>query len=187
MADASGSDRRGVTGGTTTGGTTAGGGTRPGVVPLIMQSWPAPGRVFRQLRGMPDRVLVVILMVAMLIFLVAQAPGHARAAQLDPSIPLAGRIAGAMFAVMFAMPLLCYLVAMLVAALSRLTPARITPENARLALFWALLAVSPAMLLSGLAEGLLGQGTALSLCRAAAGLGFLWIWFSGLWTLADRT
>ena len=40
---------------------------RTGIVPRIVQSWWAPGRVVRSLRGLPDRVLVVVLMAAMLL------------------------------------------------------------------------------------------------------------------------
>lgn len=151
-----------------------------GIVPRIVQSWWAPGRVVASLRGMPDRALIVILMAAMLMFWVAQMPEHARAAQIDPSIPLAGRMAGAAMAVLFMMPLLAYGVAAVVALISRLTPWPIGGCDSRLALFWALLAVVPAMLLAGLTAGLVGPGTALTLVRALAFLGFLVIWGAGL-------
>ncbi|SMO52945.1 hypothetical protein [Paracoccus laeviglucosivorans] len=151
-----------------------------GIVPRIVQSWWAPGRVVTSLRGIPDRALVVILMAAMLMFLVAQTPEHARAAHLDPSVPMAARMAGAATAVLFMMPLVAYALAALVAGLSRLTPWRIDPQASRLALFWALLAVAPAMLLAGLTAGLVGPGPALTLTRAVAGLGFLMIWGAGL-------
>lgn len=160
---------------------------RAGIVPLIVQSWRAPAKVFAGLRGMPDRALIMVLMVAMLIFLVAQAPGHARAAELDPSVPLSARMAGALFAVMFVMPLVFYVLASLVASLLRLLGRRITAENSRLALFWSLLAVSPAMLLAGMTAGLVGPGLALMLCQALAGLGFLYIWGAGLLTLSEKT
>lgn len=161
--------------------------SRAGIVPLMVQSWRAPARVFAGLRGMPDRALIMVLMVAMLIFLVAQAPGHARAAQLDPSVPLSARIAGALFAVMFVMPLIFYLLASLVSVMSRLFRRAITPENSRLALFWSLLTVSPAMLLAGMVAGLVGPGLGLILCQALAGLGFLYIWCAGLRTLSEKT
>ncbi len=157
-----------------------------GVLPRIVRSWWQPAPVLREMRGTPDRVLVVILMVAMLVFLIAQAPGHARAAALDPSIPLDARIGGAVLAVMFIMPVIAYAVAALVAALSRLTPRPVTPENSRLALFWALLAVSPAMLLAGMTAGFLGQGTALTITQSIAGLGFLFIWGAGLRAVAGH-
>ncbi|KGJ03720.1 hypothetical protein SAMN04487972_11744 [Paracoccus halophilus] len=159
---------------------------RAGIVPRILESWRAPGRVILSLRGMPDRVLIAVLMSAMLVFLIAQTPGHARAAQLDPSVPFQARIGGALMAVMFILPLLAYAVAAAVAGLSRLTPWPVAARDSRLALFWALLAVAPAMLLAGLVEGLMGAGAALSLTRALAGLGFVVIWGAGLRALAGQ-
>ena len=92
----------------------------------------------------------------------------------------------AMLAVMFMMPVLAYAMAAVAAGLSRLTPWRLTPEDSRLALFWALLAVAPAMLLAGLVAGLVGQGPGLTLARAVCGLGFLMIWGAGISALARR-
>lgn len=151
-----------------------------GIVPRILASWRRPGQVVAGLRGTPDRVLIALLMAAMLMFLIAQAPAHARAAHLDPSVPLQARLGGAILAVMFVMPLLAYALAALVAGLSRLTPWRLSGEDSRLALFWALLAVSPAMLLAGLTAGLVGPGLPLMLTHWLAGLGFLTIWGAGL-------
>ena len=130
--------------------------------------------------------MLAILMGAMLVFLIAQAPGHARYAAMDPSIPLGGRIAGAIMALFFLMPLAAYAVAAIVSVISRIGRRRIAPEASRLALFWALLAVSPAMLLSGLIEGFIGPGAALTVLRAISGLGFLFIWGAGLVSLAER-
>lgn len=158
-----------------------------GILPRVLQSWWAPRRVVRGLADMPDRALVAVLMAAMLIFLIAQTPGHARAAQLDPSVPLDARLGGALMAVMFLMPLLAYGVAALVSGLSRLTGRRLDPRHSRLALFWALLAVSPAMLLAGLVAGLIGPGPALAICQAVAGIGFLVIWGAGISALARAT
>ncbi|MTH78847.1 hypothetical protein [Paracoccus aestuariivivens] len=154
--------------------------TREGILPRIIESWWAPGRVVNTLRGLPDRALIAILMTAMLVFWIAQAPQHARDAQLDPSVPLQARMGGALLAVMFMLPLLAYALAALVQGLSRLTPWGLDGQQSRLALFWALLAVSPAMLLSGLVAGLIGPGTALMLTRVLAGLGFLVIWGAGI-------
>ncbi|WBU64650.1 hypothetical protein [Paracoccus aerodenitrificans] len=157
-----------------------------GIVPRIIASWRSPGRVVRELSPMGEGAMLAVLMGAMLVFLIAQAPGHARAAAHDPSVPLGGRIAGAIMAVMFLMPLLAYALASFVSLLAWLTPWRIEPAASRLALFWALLAIAPAMLLAGLAEGLIGEGAALSLTRLVAGLGFLFIWGAGIRTLATR-
>ena len=92
---------------------------------------------------------------------------------------------GAILAVLFVMPLLAYALAALVAALSRLTSKPVSGLESRLALFWALLAVSPAMLLAGLTAGLVGPGLPLALTHWLAGLGFLVIWGAGLRALAE--
>ncbi|AUH66473.1 hypothetical protein [Paracoccus zhejiangensis] len=157
-----------------------------GILPRVLQSWWAPRRVVRGMADMPDRAQLVVLMAAMLIFLLAQAPGHARAAALDPSVPLEARMGGALMAVMFLMPLIAYGVAALVGGMMRLTRWRIAPSHSRLALFWALLAVAPAMLLAGLVGGMIGSGPALSLVQTVAGIGFLMIWGAGIAALAVK-
>ena len=157
-----------------------------GIAPRVLASWRRPGRVVRGLSPMSEGAMLAVLMGAMLVFLIAQAPGHARAAALDPAVPMAGRMAGALTAVLLMMPLVAYVVASLVALASRLTRWRLAAEDSRLALFWALLAVAPAMLLSGLTEGFSGPGAALTLTRVVAGLGFLVIWGAGLRALAEK-
>lgn len=152
----------------------------------VLESWWAPRRVVRGLADMPDRVQLPVLMLAMLITLVAQTPGLSRAAQLDPSVPLDARIAGAAMGTMFMMPLIAYAVAALSGLLIRATPWRLEPRHARLALFWALLAAAPATLLAGLVAGLIGPSPALTLTRTVAGLGFLFIWGAGIAALARR-
>ena len=157
-----------------------------GIAPRVLASWRRPGRVVRGLSPMSEGAMLAVLMGAMLVFLIAQAPGHARAAALDPAVPMAGRMAGALTAVLLMMPLVAYVVASLVALASRLTRWRLAAEDSRLALFWALLAISPAMLLAGLVEGLIGPGPALAITRLIAGIGFLFIWGGGIRALARR-
>lgn len=135
---------------------------------------------------MPDSALLAVLMAAMLVLWIAQLPAHSRAAQLDPSIPLEARLGGAFLAVMFLMPVLCYLVASVVSILSKLTALRVSPLASRLALFWALLAVAPAMLFLGLVAGMIGQGAALEICQVLTGVAFLAIWGSGLRALSEK-
>lgn len=157
-----------------------------GIAPRVLASWRRPGQVVRGLSPMCEGAMLAVLMGAMLVFLIAQAPGHARAAALDPAVPMAGRMAGALTAVLLMMPLVAYVVASLVALASRLTRWRLAAEDSRLALFWALLAISPAMLLAGLVEGLIGPGPALTITRLIAGIGFLFIWGGGIRALARR-
>ncbi|AGT09113.1 hypothetical protein JCM7686_2032 [Paracoccus aminophilus JCM 7686] len=161
--------------------------SQSGILPRVVRSWWAPAKVVSELRGMPDRVALVVLMAAMLITFISQLPKHARDAALDPSIPLQARIGGALLAVMFIMPVLAYGLASLVAALSRVTARPVTAQNSRLALFWALLAVSPLMLLTGLTSGLVGPGPALTLVQVLAGFAFLFIWGAGLRAVAGKS
>lgn len=156
------------------------------MLPLILRSWWSPRRVVQELVDMPERIKLVVLMLAMLIFLVAQAPMHARAAQFDPSVPFEARMGGSLLAVMFLMPLIAYGIAGLVSVLSNVTPWPLEQGRSRLALFWALLAVAPAVLLAGLVAGLIGQGPALTLTRAFSGIGFLMIWGAGISALARQ-
>lgn len=135
---------------------------------------------------MPESGKLMVLMIAMLIFLIAQAPGNARAAQLDPTMPFDARMGGSLLAVMFLMPLIAYAVATLLAFLSVLTPWRLSHEDSRLALFWALMAVTPAVLLSGLVAGLIGPGLELTVTQVISGVGFIWIWGAGISVLARR-
>lgn len=148
-----------------------------------MQSWWAPRRVVRGLAGVPEGAKLAFLMVAMLIFLAAQAPLRAREAELDPSVPFDARMGASLIAVMFIMPLVAYGLAALVSALSG---KRLSGGDSRLALFWALLAVAPAMLLNGLVEGLIGPGPAQTLTRIVVGIGFVVIWGAGILALARR-
>lgn len=157
------------------------------MLPRVLKSWIAPRKIVRGLADMPERVKLVVLMAALLIFWIAQAPMNARLVQLDPSVPFEARMGGALLAVMFMMPLLAYGLAELLALLSRLTPWRVSSGQSRLALFWALLAVAPAMLLSGLVSGMVGPGPALSLVQAVTGIAFLMIWGAGVAALARTT
>lgn len=159
---------------------------RRGIASRVVESWWAPRRVVAGLRDMPDGALAAVLLAAMLIFWLAQAPLHARAAVLNPSIPLSARMGAAALGVVFLMPLVAYAVAALSDLALRLFRRDITARHARLALFWALLAIAPMMLLSGIVAGMIGPGPALTLTRMVAGVGFLVIWGTGLSALSVR-
>ncbi len=73
-----------------------------------------------------------------------------------------------------------YALALLAHGLARLVGGQGSAYGARLALFWALLAASPLILLHGLVAGFIGpgpglQGVGLIWCGV-----FLWFWLSGL-------
>lgn len=148
----------------------------------IMRSYRAPRAVVREKLARPpreDRALAV-LMGACLMSFVAQWPGHARDAHLDPGIPLDARLSGALMGTVFVLPILAYVLAGASHLALRPFGGRGTFYGARLALFWAMLAVAPLMLLNGLVRGLIGPGPEQALTGALAGLGFLAIWVAGL-------
>jgi hypothetical protein len=82
-------------------------------------------------------------------------------------------------ALIFIAPLLFYLLAGLTYLIARAFRASISAYGARLALFWALLASSPLVLLWGLTAGFIGPGLELSLVGIAWFAVFLWFWLAG--------
>ncbi|MYK32631.1 MAG: YIP1 family protein [Boseongicola sp. SB0670_bin_30] len=144
----------------------------------ILRTYRTPRSV--QVRRMTGRrreggLLAVALAACGLVF-VAQLPRLARESRLDPTIGLDARLAGAIFAWVVAMPLVLYVTALLLHILLRLVRWPATGYACRAALFWALLASTPAWLLSGLAAGLapgLAFG-ALSLVALVLFCTFLW-------------
>lgn len=148
----------------------------------IVASYRAPARVLRrQLANGPreDRALVVLMLGCLLMF-VAQWPRLSREAALDPAIPREALFGAALLGWVFIMPLVLYLVAALSHLGARLLGGQGSWFGARLALFWAVLAASPAWLLQGLVAGFLGKGAALNLVSIIAIGIFAAIWFSGL-------
>jgi hypothetical protein len=149
----------------------------------ILTTWRDPaGPVGRLLASPPreDRSLVMLIAACLLMYL-ARLPELARAAVIDPAISREARFGITFFVMMFMVPLLAYLLAggshLVMRALGRHGAA----SDARTALFWALLAVTPGVLMQGLAAGLAGSGSGV-----ARGLGlavfaaFVWFWVSGL-------
>jgi hypothetical protein len=148
----------------------------------ILATYRAPQGVVARLiaAGQREDRALAILMAAALVIFVAQWPVAARQAHFDPSIPVEGRLAGPLTAIVFVMPLLAYAVAGASHLVLRAFGARGSFWAARIALFWALLAVSPLMLLQGLVAGFVGPGPGLSVLGAAVFGVFLWFWIAGL-------
>ena len=126
----------------------------------ILRSYRSPGAVARERLAGPvreDRALAVLMGACLLAF-VAQWPVHARAAHLAPDVPLDARLAGALFGSLFLWPIVAYAVAGISHMVARLLGGRGSFYGARVALFWAMLAVTPLMLLNGLVRGMIGTG-----------------------------
>lgn len=153
-----------------------------GVAARILRTWRDPRGMMRghlAIGPREDRALAVLAGACLLAF-VAQWPGLARAAHLDPTVPLDARIGGALMASIFVLPLLVYALAGLSRLLLRAAGARIDGYAARIALFWSFLAVTPLMLLDGLVAGMIGPGVARTLTGLAVFAVFLFLWGAAL-------
>ena len=154
----------------------------------ILESYLRPRQVFRRKLegGMHEGRALATLIAACLLIFVAQWPGLARAAYVDPAIPLDARMGGALLGTLFLLPPIAYAVAALSHLVARAFGGTGSFFTARLALFWALLAVSPLMLLQGLVRGFIGSGPALTLMGLAVLAAFLMLWVTSLFESERR-
>lgn len=152
----------------------------------IAATYRGPGRVVSRIldgEAREDRVLYFLIAACGVIF-VAQAPYQAREAHLDETVPLQARLYWSAFLWIFIFPLVMYAIAALVWLVSRVMPAAPTGYEIRVALFWALLASTPIILLLGLMAGFVGPGPALQLIAILWCVVFAWFWIAG--TFAAR-
>ncbi|QBF31809.1 YIP1 family protein [Thalassococcus sp. S3] len=147
----------------------------------ITATYRGPGRVMNRLLSMgprEDRALAILMGGCVLVF-IAQLPRLSREAHLTGQ-ELNMLMGGALMAWIFVAPLLLYILAGLSHLVARLLGGQGDWYGARLALFWALLASSPLLLLHGVVAGFVGPGAA----QQGVGLGwlivFLWFWFACL-------
>jgi len=150
----------------------------------MLRAWRDPrGLILDKTASVREPLALATLMGACALMFVAEWPGLARQAQLDPAVPLDARIGGALLSVVFALPLALYVLAMLSHLVARAMGGQGSGFAARMALFQALLAAAPVALLYGLIDGLAGPGPAATLAGLLWGLGFLWLWLVMLWTV----
>lgn len=119
------------------------------------------------------------LLAAVIVIHIAQWPGMARAAFVQPDVPLSQRMFAAFLAVLAAVPVL-YGLAAVSHLVARALGGRGSYFAARIALFWALLATTPLMLFQGMVSAFSGPGPALDLTGFVVFAVFLWFWGSGL-------
>jgi hypothetical protein len=147
----------------------------------IVATYRGPGRVMARLLAAgprEDRALVTLIGGCLVMF-VAQWPRLARQSyQTGEDMQML--LAGALFGILFLMPLIMYALAWISRGVAWIFGGRTTGYGARLALFWALLAASPVLLLWGLVAGFIGPGLQLTLTGALWLIAFLWFWIAGL-------
>lgn len=148
----------------------------------IVASYRRPGAILRRRMGAPDkaeaRALVTCMLACFLIF-VAQWPRLSRESHLTGQ-DLDMLLGGALMGWIFIAPLLLYAAAGLSHFVARRIGGRASYTEARMALFWALLAAAPLWLLWGLVAGFAGPGPVLDAVGIAALLAFVLIWAAGL-------
>ena len=147
----------------------------------MVATYRGPHRVVARLLSMgqrEDRALAILMAGCGIVF-VAQWPRLAREAHLTGQ-ELNALLGGTLLAWLFIAPLLLYFIAFLSHILLRALGRKQTSYGARLALFWALLAAAPLILLHGLVAGFIGPGIGLNVIGLAWLLAFLWFWISGL-------
>lgn len=146
----------------------------------ILRSYRAPRSVVRDLlaRTRSEPRALSLLLAALIVIFVGQWPGLSRQAH-ETGQPMAGLALGTALALGATVPLFYGL-----AALGHLGAQLLGGQGgwygARIALFWALLAVAPLMLLQGLVAGFIGSGVQLALVSALVFLAFVLIWGAGL-------
>lgn len=147
----------------------------------ILRSYRRPRVVIREhlARGRAEPRLFSFLFAALLMMFVAQWPAMARQHFQTPDVPMPGLLLGTALALAATTPFF-YALAFLVTQITRLFRGRGDGYGGRLALFWALFAVSPLMLLQGLTQGMIGPGPQANAVAIVVFAAFVLIWGAGL-------
>lgn len=147
----------------------------------ILRSYRTPAAVLRTHLDQPrsEPRLFSFLFAALVVIFVGQWPRLARVTFETPDQPLPALMLGTALALAATVPVF-YLLAALGTLGARLFGGRGDYYGGRLALFWALLAVSPLMLLQGLVQGFIGQGAQLLLVSLLVFVAYMAIWAVGL-------
>jgi hypothetical protein len=145
----------------------------------MVATWRRPRAVMRKLLAMgqrEDRALAFLFAACALIF-IAQLPRLSREDTLMPDeVPLQAELATTLFAWLLIWPLLFYGIGSISHLIARAFKGRGTFYTARLALFWALLASTPAWLFHGLVAGFIGPGPGLQIAGVIVLGSFLTFW-----------
>jgi hypothetical protein len=147
----------------------------------ITATYRGPGRVVGRLLAAPanEGRALALLMGACVVLFIARWPALARQAHLQDK-DLQMLLGGTLFATVFLLPLLLYALAFVAHLVARGLGGRGSAYGARVALFWALLASSPLILLNGLVAGFLGPGVQLTIVGVLWTVVFAWFWIAGM-------
>jgi hypothetical protein len=129
--------------------------------------------------GAQENRALIFLTVGCLMVFVAQTPRLARQSYLTGE-DLSMLLGATLMAWLFMAPLLLYFMAWVIFLAARLVRSNITSYGARIALFWALLASTPVMLLWGLTAGFIGPGVEMTGVGVLWLIIFVWFWIGGM-------
>ena len=149
----------------------------------IFRSYRAPRAVARDFRaaGADEATGLGWLFAACILFFIAQLPGLSRTSHLsDGEMPLFGLALGTFFGTMLLAPILFYVLASLSHFVANALGGQGSITDARLAMFWGLLASAPVVLFQGLVAALIGPGQQATLVALASFMVFLWVWLNSL-------
>jgi len=151
------------------------------VTRTIVASWRRPRHVVRDLlaRGRSEPFAFSLLVTFLILAFVARWPQAARISYQEPETLLLPQLLALALALLATIPV-WYGLAALSHLVSRVFGGQGGWYAARLALFWALVATSPLMLLHGLIGGMLGDGTQATALGLVVGAGFLFQWINAL-------
>lgn len=147
----------------------------------IVRSWRSPRAVMRShlARDRSEPWAFALLVAFMVVAFVAQWPGASRKAFYNPDMPIEAQ----MFAIsmgMLAFVPVWYLLAAMGHWIAKLMGGQGDYYGARIALFWALVTVSPLTLLVGLVKGMIGPGPGLLAVTILTGAAFIGFWILNL-------
>lgn len=147
----------------------------------IIESWRRPRKVVRRhlARGRSEAFAFSLLFVGLLIAFIAQYPSVVQVVQQNPEVPLSAQLLGRALGILAMIPVF-YAAAAATRLIGMAVGGRGSWYGARIALFWALVAVAPLVLLMGMVNALIGPGSQLMLTVILAFAGFMFQWIIGL-------
>jgi hypothetical protein len=154
----------------------------------IVRTWRAPRAVLRSIldQGRREDRAIAYLMIACFLIFIAQWPRLSRTAvgfDLPPGAvaPELDRLMAYEFlAWLMVWPLFLYFLAGATHLVAKAMGGKGTMYGARIALFWTMLATSPAILLHGMTRGFIGPGVESNLVGAIWLIAFLVIWVQSM-------
>jgi len=153
----------------------------------ILACYRRPREVFeRRMVGDEGLALTYVLVAGIMVF-ISLLPTWSRQSELQPELGNFPSLAYSGFiGAVFVAPLVFYMVSAVIWLVARVF-IKLSGLDIRLALFWSLLASSPLLLLRGLTEGIMGQGTELQLVGLIWGIAFLAFFSIGIRLAVIRT